>query len=367
MRATLTAFPRMGTAPDSHPRKGTMQDAPTTRRLTSVTGALLAAALIFVAPTVGSAHASSARENAAAHGRGAANGAHGGGAHANAPANRTAPRAGRRSAASHPDHPEASDPPAAQGRATRGRRRGGARPGHRPSGGGRGGVARVQSHRSTGGRTVTASGTAGGPTAGSGCTAHRDPRDPGSCQEKGGGNAGDIDPYRGPDAPGNDPARGNDCDEGGGNNRGSYPRRTNPNNPGDSDVDGDRGRGNNRCGTSGGEPGGNGPGGSGPGGGGPGRGPVDPGAQAAAAVLGLTLIGSAEYAEGGSDPGILGLESASTDPARSGEERSAPAQVLRALGQGRLPFTGLGLGWIALGGVLLGGLGLGLRRLPSIA
>ena len=96
-------------------------------------------------------------------------------------------------------------------------------------------------------RKAAAAPSSGGPVPNSGCTAHKDPRDPGSCQEKGGGNSGDIDPYRGPDSPGNDPSRGNDCDEGGGNNRTAYPRKTNPRQPGDSPVDSDRGKGNNRC------------------------------------------------------------------------------------------------------------------------
>jgi hypothetical protein len=79
------------------------------------------------------------------------------------------------------------------------------------------------------------SGTPG--TLNSDCTAHKDPADPGSCQEKGRGNSFDRDPYRGPN-------RGNDCDEGGGNNvRGEV---TNPNNA-DSPDDSDRGQGNNRC------------------------------------------------------------------------------------------------------------------------
>ena len=186
------------------------------------------------------------------------------------------------------------------------------------------------------------------PTTGGGSA--KDPRDPGSAQERGRGNAGDIDPFRGPDASGNTPARGNDCDEGGGNNRTTFPRRENGSN-GDSDVDNDRGGGNNRCGAAPstnppGEP--NNP---------PGK-PDTPGessqqpGETPSIPLGTTLPEqtsgttpdesgtSPESGSGGSDNPVVNV---------------GPARV-------RLPFTGAELLWIALIGCLLTALGLGLRR-----
>jgi hypothetical protein len=331
-----------------------MQDAATTRRLASVTGAGLAATIFFIA--LAPAGADAARPQHATAGQGSASGG---------------AQRGHRVGAAHGRRAPAPAPAAAGARAPS---TGGGRTGSRGTGGsdtrGNGRTSRFhRSGRAAGGGERTASrgsGATGGTTTiraavpNGGCAAHRDARDPGSCQEKGGGNAGDIDPYRGPDASGNQPARGNDCDEGGGNNRGPYPRRTNPNNAGDSDVDGDRGRGNNRCGTAADRPGPGGPGGAtGPGGGATGPGGGGP--------LGLAVAGASTSLAGGeaaltqapgSDPG---------DPGRSGDQESAPAKAVRDLAEGKLPFTGLGLGWIALGGALLGGLGLGLRRLPSIA
>jgi hypothetical protein len=194
--------------------------------------------------------------------------------------------------------------------------------------------------------------TTGGAVPNSGCTAHEDPRDPGSCQEKGRGNSGDIDPYRGPDAEGNTPARGNDCDEGGGNNRTRYPRRTNPHNPGDSDVDNDRGRGNNRCGLTATEastpldaP----------------KATPDPTKDPQGILPVALLSGAVPALETGT---VLGAREVapSGGPQGQAEEGGLPAKALAALKSGELPFTGLPLLWLALAGALLGGIGAILRR-----
>jgi hypothetical protein len=211
---------------------------------------------------------------------------------------------------------------------------------------------RKRGSRSAGGGTQPAT---SGPVPNSGCDAHKDPRDPGSCQEKGGGNSGDIDPYRGPDSPGNDPARGNDCDEGGGNNRGTYPRKTNPNQPGDSPVDNDRGRGNNRCGVT--------PASSEP----PGTDGVSGNTPAAALPAGaLPPLVLAEALRGKTFPAlataeVLGLSESGAKP-DAASNPDGPAGVTSVLGKGTLPFTGLGLGALALLGIALASGGLGLRR-----
>jgi hypothetical protein len=227
-----------------------------------------------------------------------------------------------RSKPAHPVHPTkpANGPPAVKLKAT------------------------APSTRSTGGtgRTARKPTPNGGARTGGG--AAKDPRDPGSAQERGRGNSGDIDPFRGPDAAGNDPPRGNDCDEGGGNNRGSFPRRENAA-KGDSPVDNDRGRGNNRCGASAAAkppperiP----PSQANP--------PQQPGPTAGQLPAGGVLPGQV----GAGAPGGPGSE-----PGGGGAERPVlklgPARV-------RLPFTGAELLWLALLGSLLSALGLGLRR-----
>jgi hypothetical protein len=187
-------------------------------------------------------------------------------------------------------------------------------------------------------------------TLNSDCTAHKDPRDPGSCQEKGNGNSFDRDPYRGPN-------RGNDCDEGGGNNvRGEV---TNPNNA-DSPDDSDRGQGNNRCATRTvtnppGEPetpGGNPPGGPTtqsepppPGGGTP---PV----QQVAGVNETLEEPARDEAPGQDDQGVSD-EAPGVVPGELRTRRSASA--------GTLPFTGAHAVWLALLGLLLCGLSLAAR------
>jgi hypothetical protein len=241
------------------------------------------------------------------------------------------------------------------------------------SGGGGSGGTRHSSHTNTSTRTSHhTSGPQSGPDQGSGtpgtlnsdCTAHKDPRDPGSCQEKGRGNSFDRDPFRGPN-------RGNDCDEGGGNNvNGS---RTNPHNSVDSPVDNDRGGGNNRCGTSAGStvnpPGGNGnpPGGNGnpPGGNGnppstsvgenlqPAVTPTTPGSQGVAGVSQTVPAAGTPGGQAGTTPAVA------RTPASN-----APAASLTPIGtraSGHLPFTGFVVLTMVAIGLMLCAASLGIR------
>ena len=222
----------------------------------------------------------------------------------------------------------------------------------------------------TGGRPSPQSGPdTGSQTPGSlntDCQAQKDPRDPGSCQEKGRGNTYDRDPFRGPN-------RGNDCDEGGGNNI-SGQQVTNPHNA-DSPDDTDRGQGNNRCATRSSvpeTPPGNPPGTETPGQ--PGT-PVTP-ATTTTPVSSTTPSGQNEVAgERNTAPesGTKGVSENSPSNSPAPGQRQPEAAVLvssPAAGQPEettnaqpkeLPFTGFQALWLVLMGLGLGLLGLRLR------
>lgn len=225
---------------------------------------------------------------------------------------------------------------------------GGSPPGQaQPSSSGGGPPAHAQANGQTGsggggGAAAPAQGPApaGAQPLSTGCEEPKDPADPGSCQEQGGGNSGDIDPNRGAD-PDSDttPDAGNDCDEGGGNNRGDFPRRTNPSNGGDSDVDDDRGRGNNRCGPQADrdEP------------------PeVSPDEEESPPVSGA--IPPSPQLE------VASLQGSTPDESGGGADNGGR---FASTVSDDLPLTGSEVLWTALAGALLGGLGLGLRRLVA--
>jgi len=195
-------------------------------------------------------------------------------------------------------------------------------------------------------------------TNNSDCEGAKDPRDPGSCQEKGRGNTYDRDPFRGPN-------RGNDCDEGGGNNI-SGEEVTNPHNA-DSPDDTDKGQGNNRCGTSPTDtenpPGGgkeNPPGEEQP----PGIQTQAPGQTPQGGVLGEQVTAPDEGVEDNSPsddtPGPdedrqPQAAVVTTSPAVSQPEETRNAEAKE------LPFTGFQALWLALIGLLFSALGARLR------
>jgi hypothetical protein len=208
------------------------------------------------------------------------------------------------------------------------------------------------SHSATPHRTHSApthsSGPQSGPDTGSGqpgslntdCTTHKDPRDPGSCQEKGRGNSFDRDPYRGPN-------RGNDCDEGGGNNvNGS---RTNTHNA-DSPDDNDRGQGNNRCATSSTQttPGSEQH---------PTGGPTQIASSTPAGAQ--TVAGVRETVP--SSPSAANQRTLPVSDTSPGTASGSPAATT-ATGRRELPFTGFDVAWLALFGLTLCGLSLVVRR-----
>jgi hypothetical protein len=221
-----------------------------------------------------------------------------------------------------------------------------------------------------------------GPDTGSGtpgslntdCTGHKDPRDPGSCQEKGRGNSFDRDPFRGPN-------RGDDCDEGGGNNI-TGEAVTNPHNA-DSPDDSDRGQGNNRCAarsttgpeTPPGTPGtpGN-PGGPGPFGELPPIGPMTPAGGAQTATPGVQVAGESTtvtqpQSTTPAPGGVAGERTASGSPTVPAAQTvpvsdTTPSQATApapARSSDTLPFTGLNVLWLALAGLALGLWGARLR------
>ena len=86
-----------------------------------------------------------------------------------------------------------------------------------------------------------------------------------------------------------------------------------------------------------------------------------------AVALALVVAGPA-YAQSatsdayaGKGGGIVGTVN-SGGPSGNGPSASAPQQVQASTGNGSLPFTGLDIGLLALGGVALVGVGIGLRR-----
>jgi hypothetical protein len=83
---------------------------------------------------------------------------------------------------------------------------------------------------------------------------------------------------------------------------------------------------------------------------------------ATAPAYGQSAVGDAYGGNGG---GIMGAVSEGGPGGGNGGETtsSAPAQVqVASADSGSLPFTGLDLGLLALGGVVLVGVGVGLRR-----
>ncbi|HXE45813.1 MAG TPA: hypothetical protein VN635_11520 [Conexibacter sp.] len=86
-----------------------------------------------------------------------------------------------------------------------------------------------------------------------------------------------------------------------------------------------------------------------------------------AVALALVVAGPA-YAQSatsdayaGKGGGIVGTVN-SGGPSGNGPSAPAPQQVQAASSNGSLPFTGLDVGLLALGGVALVGVGIGLRR-----
>lgn len=64
----------------------------------------------------------------------------------------------------------------------------------------------------------------------------------------------------------------------------------------------------------------------------------------------------------GKGGGIVGTVNSGGPSSGNGPSASAPQQVQASSGNGSLPFTGLDVGLLALGGVALVGVGVGLRR-----
>lgn len=80
---------------------------------------------------------------------------------------------------------------------------------------------------------------------------------------------------------------------------------------------------------------------------------------ATAPAYGASSVGDAY---GGSGGGILGSVEQGGGGNSGGSSTPAPAQVQVASTEGTLPFTGLDLGLLAIGGIALVGVGVGLRR-----